>query len=294
MPSLQIPPVRLPLLQWQSFLPTLEWVAYGAPPSRMRYSLRNVPHYSADWIQTGSITMNQGSKSVTTAAGEWLFRQPGGVVTYSRSPDNEIISIGFSIRWTGRGSMYLPSKHPFWKTGPLPRLEEKTKLLFQYVKQTLGPNHSMHNLQGQEVDMATCFRYYHLFYDWLATWEEEMRQHGVRWIHTEHLDESVTQAALYLETLPLHQPIRVSEIASNLGISTTQLTRLFQQHFGVAPKAYRMKLKLQHALQQLQGTRAHIKEIAAQLGYSPAQFTTWIKKQTGTPPQQYRSKKWLE
>ncbi len=281
----------LPHYQWNLLQANLDWVSHSqTKDKRNEPNSKYSPHYTADWVQQGKVRMSMGSrfKVIEAQTGEWIFRQPGKNVSFTAYPGTTWTTIGFSLRWTGAVRLLRPPKELFWKTNPLPELETKLTRLRDMVHRELGKEGSYEMLLT-ETDMSTHFLYASLFYDWLMTWEQTMRNMGYGWYQVKETDEKIVHAVRYLEELSLDQPIRVSNMAQSLGISPRHLSRLFYKEYGLAPKAYRMQLKLKQALQELQTTNDEIKEIATRLGCNPVWFGVWIRKETGRTPSQIRS-----
>lgn len=78
------------------------------------------------------------------------------------------------------------------------------------------------------------------------------------------------------------------ECADRAGVSLSQLQRDFLQLFGVSPRAYLNKARLNIALEML-AERRPIVEIALACGYADqSAFTRWFRGATGASPMQYR------
>ncbi len=145
------------------------------------------------------------------------------------------------------------------------------------------------NIQLRKVDAVTYFWIRHLFNDWFATWLSEMTRIGKGWIHTQNIDERLIYIIRYMEERYRDQQVNLSDVAQQNGMSHNQMDMLFKKQYGMTPKAWLMRLRLEHALQQLRTTQDNIKDIAAQLGYSPVWFCVWIKQETGMTPSEIRS-----
>ncbi len=278
--------------QWELLQATFDWICpHSAGDKRRKIESTYSPHYTADWVQQGRICMSVGSrfKTVEAKSGEWIFRRPGSVFV-SADPGSIWISVGFSLRWTGAMQLLRSPRHLCWKTGPLLELESKTNCLREAVREKRGRDGD-YDMILEKTDMYTHFQYGTLFHDWLMTWEEEMRKQGMGWSEVKNVDEKVVSAVRYLEELSMEHPVDVAGMARSIGISTRHLGRLFHREYGMGPKAYRMKLKLRQAVEQLQSTRDEIKEVASRMGCDPTWFGVWIKKETGKTPSQVRGER---
>jgi len=87
----------------------------------------------------------------------------------------------------------------------------------------------------------------------------------------------------------LANPISVSDVAAEVGISISALKKLFSQKCGCGVMAHFSKLRIAHAKKLLHDGLS-MQELADALGFSSASnFSRWFKKETGIPPTQYRS-----
>jgi AraC-like DNA-binding protein len=89
----------------------------------------------------------------------------------------------------------------------------------------------------------------------------------------------------------LNRKIAVSELSRSVGVSDTQLFRLFRTHLKDTPLTYFNAMKIKRAGELLRHTLIPVKEIAFSLGYEePAYFTNQFRKSTGMSPREYRKR----
>ncbi len=82
---------------------------------------------------------------------------------------------------------------------------------------------------------------------------------------------------------------RVSQIAEEAGLSTTQLERLCRRTLGLSPRALLQRLRVEHAARLLSTTDKSAGEIAAACGfYDQASFTRQFKSVLGMTPGSFR------
>ncbi len=80
------------------------------------------------------------------------------------------------------------------------------------------------------------------------------------------------------------------ELAEQLNISVSTLTRIFKKHYNTTPAAYALKLKIENAKFHLINTNMSVSEIAQNLNFnSPEHFSRIFKKHTGLSPIKYRN-----
>lgn len=83
----------------------------------------------------------------------------------------------------------------------------------------------------------------------------------------------------------------IEEIASMLGMSRGQCTRIFSQVYGLSPRQYVSKLVLNEAKQLLVTTTLTMEEISERLGFqSASHFSRQFRRWTGVSPTTFRPK----
>ena len=86
-----------------------------------------------------------------------------------------------------------------------------------------------------------------------------------------------------------HQPLTVSEVAAEVGISRRALEQRFRCWKGCSPLEQIQRHRLQIAMQLLRGSEMRIKDIAEAAGFSSAEyFSAAYRKLTGSSPAAFR------
>ncbi|WP_417524431.1 GlxA family transcriptional regulator [Marinovum sp.] len=99
-----------------------------------------------------------------------------------------------------------------------------------------------------------------------------------------HRNERVAKAITYMQET-WEEPVSPSVIASQVGISTRQLERLFRRYLGVSPKTYMMILRLERARALLQQTQMRVIDVATACGFSTqGLFSKRYKQHFGISP----------
>jgi len=103
-------------------------------------------------------------------------------------------------------------------------------------------------------------------------------------IHPSDL-KSLFLASSYLRN-PFEKTIpSIDDLSKMAGMGVTKFNNCFKQVFGTTPLQYNLRIKMEHARDQLIRKQASPSEISYQLGYShPSKFTSAFKKQFGVPP----------
>lgn len=90
--------------------------------------------------------------------------------------------------------------------------------------------------------------------------------------------------------LRLHEPIRVADLARNVGVSEPHLRRLFRMESGMSVKRYLLERRLARARHLLVHTDHQVKAIAAEVGIPDLHhFNKFIRRELGRPPRAVRS-----
>jgi AraC-like DNA-binding protein len=88
----------------------------------------------------------------------------------------------------------------------------------------------------------------------------------------------------------LHGKLKIEELARQMGLSTEHFIRRFKSRFGLSPKSYHMRARLQEAARSLRAGGKSIKEVAYNLGFSdPKSFARRFKHFLGVTPSELRS-----
>ena len=84
--------------------------------------------------------------------------------------------------------------------------------------------------------------------------------------------------------------IKISDIASEIGISEIYLYKIFMKHAKKSPQQLLLAYRIQLAKNYLRNPGLSIKTISTELGFSnPNHFSTLFKKATGLSPKEYRT-----
>ncbi|RMD79357.1 MAG: AraC family transcriptional regulator [Lentisphaerae bacterium] len=103
------------------------------------------------------------------------------------------------------------------------------------------------------------------------------------------LPADIADAARFLLEESCTTGLSIEDIARTLRISRSTLYRQFIRRFGISPKAYQEKRRLEYACELLKRTRSTVAEVVYMCGFqSPAYFSRIFRKHFGLSP-----KRWL-
>jgi AraC-like DNA-binding protein len=96
-------------------------------------------------------------------------------------------------------------------------------------------------------------------------------------------------AAVELVHRSIAEPLTVSDMAAEAGMSIDSIERAVRRVLGTSPKQFILRTRVEHAAVLLSTTAAPLADIAAASGYyDQSQFTRQFKAITGTTPGRYR------
>ncbi len=87
-----------------------------------------------------------------------------------------------------------------------------------------------------------------------------------------------------------HKNIKISDIASYIGINRSYFTKIFKHEMGISPQQYLLHLRMKNAATLLEKTDLPIKDISRRNGYDNSlTFSKSFKSHFGTSPKAYRN-----
>lgn len=96
------------------------------------------------------------------------------------------------------------------------------------------------------------------------------------------------KAVWYLEG-NYHRDVRITDVAAFVGLSRSQLFRVFQRAAGMSPKEYLNILRAERAAKLLLATDLSLEKVALSSGFfSAGRLNAVFQDQYSTPPSQYR------
>ena len=81
------------------------------------------------------------------------------------------------------------------------------------------------------------------------------------------MDERVQKAILFMES-NCQRKLRLSQIATSVGVSRSRLSALFLAHLEVSPMRFLKTIRMQQASLLLQSSSLNVKEVAAHSGFN--------------------------
>ena len=105
--------------------------------------------------------------------------------------------------------------------------------------------------------------------------------------HERSAHSIVRATVIYMRT-HIIEPVSLTALAQNVGLSRFYFARLFRQTTGISPMQYLTLLRLDHACRLLAAQKHSIAEIAALTGFdSPSYFARAFRRHCGMLPREY-------
>lgn len=277
---------RVPLAEWARLHAHLIWVYDGPVSVQGRRGKVSAFDLTAWLMRQGQVEVRLGAHIWRARTGEWLFPPPGER-WQDFSADARILSVRFRAKWpTGEDllpanlGVRIPVAH-------CPGLLRAAAPLARFVERNF-PNAETDLMQAPGV-LADYLRLQTLFSRWLEMAITVLTDEGVVPAHMGKIDGRLLSAVRQLERQPLASSVNETTLARSVGLSVSQLNRLFLRQFGVSSRGYFDRRRHRHALAALEESARGAKEIASELGFSSApHFSAWFRRKEGVPPRRFR------
>lgn len=280
-------PLSLPLQHWSLLRFQFLWAFNSPLPER----IRNYPYYSypiAAWLLSkGSLTLRFPSGEEHYRAGEWIFPKsaPGQQIF---SDDAHLLSIRFYAEWPNGKPLFDHSRSIAFPQEEVPLLTKAgIRLAKQVAKQNPSGKFTHIYLSGTldwYIDLQP------IFTSWIMQYYKALSSRGYANEAIGLLQEPVRRCLDFLRNRPLTTPFREKELAEEVGLSVSQINKLFAQEAKTTPSAFWNHRRLTAAQSALIGSDESVKAIAFSLGFfSSETFSRWFHAQTGYCARTFRS-----
>jgi len=270
---------------WHRLHTRVVWAYEGTPMAVCRAPFTGFP-IPAWYLKEGELTMTFPEGSETIPAETWYF-PPERLGVQFFSEDARVLSIRFIAQWPTGLPLFDRSRGVRIPAREAPALNQAAEALVSAARQAT-PHHAT-ILPGMQDSVMHYFRCQGRLHDWLAAYGEVMARSGLEPNTIHRLDDRVIRALGRMDTATFRQPVREETLARIVGLSRSQLNRLFMANLGQTPMEYWEKKRVQAAHLAITRSQQSLKEIAYHLGFaSPTYFSTWVKKRFGTSAREMR------
>ncbi|MBQ9805343.1 MAG: AraC family transcriptional regulator [Clostridia bacterium] len=103
-------------------------------------------------------------------------------------------------------------------------------------------------------------------------------------------DSAFTSCLRYMEEHFCDPTLNIQSVCAKGFLSASSLQRAYERHFGISPKQYLTRLRMNRALELLSENELSVKEIAFSCGFTDEKyFSRAFKEKYGCPPSQMQS-----
>lgn len=283
--------VQFSLHEWACLRTELIWIydQAVAPESLHRVCQRSRGFF-AWYLHGGNLRFRHEGRMRQIGPGAWFFL-PAGTAEHFFSKDARLLSIQFLCQW--------PSGENFLSTGSgivldgwsYPALERSATRLERLVRRHFPEKNLVKFHSNRPADGPTFLRFQSYFIQWLEVWMHALLQNGAKWTRLRSGDDRPLHAVRLLNEAPIDGDYPRLHLRQETRLSEVHLNRLFLREFGLSPREYWNKRKLEFACRCLETSLMSVKEIAYRAGFkSDANFAVWFRGRTGYRPSQYRQR----
>jgi len=283
------PKKTIELMDWSHLRSELTWIYEGPVRPENLEITTFMPGQSAFLIRRGEVLIRTDKGTVTAGPGQWVLPREG-LRLQKFAPGSEILSIRFDLAWPGGQRLYDWDVAEVFDSSEAPALEREARRLARWVERQY-PNAYLALLQFQS-DLETRLGLQQRFLRWLALYTGTLGDRGWMPIRPGGMEPRVLHAVQILDRSPLSRLFREKSLAAQVGLSISQLDRLFVKQLGISPRQYFERRRLQGAAARVQGSSDSFKRIAFDLGFgSLSHFSAWFRRKTGSSPREFRMRR---
>jgi AraC-like DNA-binding protein len=281
---------HLTFREWKFLDTHLIWIYEGKPRDSGQNWASN-SYYTAWYLLDGSVEVQVGGQRAEAVKGQWLFLPPGAS-RRSFSEDARILSLNFDACWiTGQllfsfklAIVFDESDTRNWQKLCWPMLQTVRRYFPEAYNQLALADTGFEQYAAIQGD----------FQRWLGRIWAPMQSQGASVHLPQHRDARALDMKRWIDALSVQHAFRLQDLAGAFGLSPVQVNRLFCADFGITPKRYFERRRLNYAQAALASSSQPMKEISYRTGFRhQSEFSTWFKQHKGRSPSAFREDEML-
>lgn len=235
---------------------------------------RTIECYSFHFIMEGSLEFIDGNRKYELQAGQLFCLFPHATYSYRKlGTEEERLSMCW-LAMTGAQAALMVKElglsldHPYMAE----KLGKRIMALAMRIHRSMGEDYFM--------QQSLLYELFSLLRAVRAEGEPApSKENPLDWLH---------DCRRYME-LHYSEAVRVEEMAHEFGVHRSYFSSAFRQEFGMSPKQYLTRLRMEKAKELLHETDFPVNEIALTVGYpDPFSFTRAFINYDGRSPTDYR------
>lgn len=290
MQSEQLPKAWNELNEKLSFMPAIIKAIEKIHDASWSMDLSRHDYYEMVYIKKGTATFMIDGIDVNMVANSLVIIKPQKAHKFIvRSENCELIVLYFKLRASDEGSNSHASLKDF-----VEYIEDESVGSYIYLK--LGKKNDIINVIKRILrermkpqvwgDFLSCLLVMELFVLLSRTlkqeWEQSVKNRNLK------LHELLNVAKEYIDQ-NYAKELTLSQVAKYIYLSDSYFAHSFKDKFGISPKSYILKIRIEEAKELLENTDMKIADVARSVGFSSQQrFNDIFRKFTEMTPLKYR------
>lgn len=289
----QLPRAWNELNEKLSFMPAVVKAIEKIHDTSWSMDLSRHDHYEMVYIKKGTATFMIDGIDVSMAANSLVIIKPQKAHKFIvRSENCELIVLYFHLQAQKEGTNSHASLKDF-----VEYIEDESVGSYIYLK--LGKKNDIINVIKRILrermkpqvwsDFLSCILIMELFILLSRTlkqeWEQSVKNRNLK------LHELLNVAKEYIDQ-NYSKELTLSQVAKYIYLSDSYFAHSFKDKFGISPKSYILKIRIEESKELLENTDMKIADVARSVGFSSQQrFNDIFRKYTDSTPLKYRQVK---
>jgi AraC-like DNA-binding protein len=278
----------IPVSEWLYAHTSLVWATQReVEPDYLNFAY-SVGNQVVAWlVRRGQVTVKAAGQTAIAREGQWIF--PGTRDGWqAMRPGTVLLSIRFAAEWPTGKTLFDHHDMIVFSAQAEPKLTRAAAALENRVR-SVSRRTGFFLLHQGIATVESYFAIRRVFEGWLSAYVSTMLRTGRQPTFMAVTDRRVLQAARLIDNRSPRDPLPENELARKVGLSVSQLNRLFSRELGTSPKRYLERRRLQEAILLLQHQRRPVKETAFELGFSSLpHFSAWFSRLQGVGPRAFQ------
>lgn len=269
---------------WSRIRIALLWIYRGRLPPGVSGFMDQFLTMSAWLVLKGSAETTVAGQTKRAVKGEWLF--PKTAPRHQKfSAGTEILSIRFRLEWPNGDQLFDPSSGVVLKAAQYPELEKVARRVERSTHSVTQTHFRDASLADRKVNFLQHLQIEKTAILWCEAVYQAFVSAGIPPILQQAGDPRIQTVLEHLDAWPLHEPFKVAGLASQCGLSKSNLERITGKALGTSSKAYFDRRRIEHALQCLRTGGIPVKQIGIEVGFRHASsFCAWFQNRIGCYP----------